>query len=74
MSDKISGSEYMPVGKSGFYCFISNDNDNIYVDMKVEDSKIQNRILTEGLTIWINMEGREEKWSISFLKDLGYNL
>jgi hypothetical protein len=61
MSDKISSSEYMPAGKSGFYCFISNDNDNIYIDMKVEDSKIQNRILTEGLTIWINMEGREEK-------------
>ena len=29
--------------------------------MKVEDRKIQKRILTEGLTLWINMDGREEK-------------
>lgn len=61
LNDKIESSDYMPVGKSGLYCLISNDNDNIYVDLKVEDRKIQNRILTEGLTIWINMDGREEK-------------
>ena len=60
-SDKIESSYYMPAGKSGLYCFISNDNDNMYIDMKVEDRKIQKRILTEGLTIWINMDAREEK-------------
>ena len=59
--DKIESSDYMPAGKSGLYCFISNDNDNVYIDMKIEDRKIQSRILAEGLTIWINMEGREEK-------------
>ena len=61
LNDKIESSDYLPVGKSGLYCLISNDNDNVYIDMKVEDRKIQNRILTEGLTIWINMDGREEK-------------
>lgn len=60
-SDKIESSYYMPAGKSGLYCFISNDNDNVYIDMKVENRKIQKRILTEGLTIWINMDAREEK-------------
>jgi hypothetical protein len=60
-SDKIESCYYMPAGRTGIYCFISNDNDNVYIDMKVEDRKIQNRILTEGLTIWINMDGREEK-------------
>lgn len=60
-SDKIESSYYMPAEKSGLYCFISNDNDNVYIDMKVENRKIQKRILTEGLTIWINMDAREEK-------------
>ena|SRR5450759_4923698 len=61
LSEKIESSDFMPVGKSGFYCLISNDIDNVYIDIKVEDRKIQNRILTEGLTIWLNMDGREEK-------------
>jgi len=43
------------------YYFLSNDNDNMYVDIKVEDHGIQNRILKEGLTIWISMSGKEEK-------------
>ena len=61
LSDKIESSDYMPLDKSGLSCLISNDNDNVYIDMKVDDRKIQHRILTEGLTIWINMDGREEK-------------
>jgi len=61
LSDNIETNDYKPVGKSGLFCLISNDNDNIYIDMKVEDRKIQNRILTEGLTIWIDMDGREER-------------
>jgi hypothetical protein len=61
LNDKIEASDYTPVDKSGLYCLISNDNDYVYIDMKVDDRKIQHRILTEGLTIWINMDGREEK-------------
>jgi hypothetical protein len=61
MNNKIESSDYMPAGRSGLYCFISNDNENVYFEMKVKDRKIQNRILTEGLTIWINMDGKEEK-------------
>jgi hypothetical protein len=59
--DKIEASDYQPVRKSELSCFISNDNDNIYVDIKVDNRKIQHRILTEGMTIWVNMDGQEIK-------------
>jgi hypothetical protein len=43
-----------------YYCF-SNDNENIYVDLKIEDAGVQTRILKEGLTIWINMDDKSAK-------------
>lgn len=55
-SDKYSYSE-----KSKLYYFLSNDNDNIYVDMKFEDPGVQNRILKEGLIVWISMDGKHAK-------------
>jgi len=61
LRDKIEPSDYRATGKSGLSCFLSNDNDKIYVDIKVDDRKSQNRILTEGMTIWINMDGQEAK-------------
>jgi len=61
VSDEIKGSDYHLIRKTKLYCFLSNDNDNIYIDIKVEDQGIQNRILKEGLTIWISMDGKEEK-------------
>jgi hypothetical protein len=59
--DKIQSDDYLPVGKSGLSCFLSNDNNNIYIDIKVENRKIQHLILTEGMTIWVNMDGQEVK-------------
>ena len=59
--DKIESADYMPVRNSGLSCFISNDNDNIYINIKVDNRKIQHRILTEGMTIWVNMDGQEVK-------------
>jgi hypothetical protein len=65
--DKIESADYQPVRKLGLSCFISNDNDNIYIDIKVDNSKIQHRILTEGMTIWVNMDGQEiKKMGIKF--------
>jgi hypothetical protein len=61
VSDKIEASDYQLIRKTKLYCFLSNDNDNIYIDMKVEDQGIQNRILKKGLTIWISMDGKEVK-------------
>jgi hypothetical protein len=55
-------SEKYSCSKKGKLCyFISNDNDNVHLYIKVEDAAAQNRILREGLIIWINMEGKKKK-------------
>jgi hypothetical protein len=61
VSDKVEMSDYQLIRKAGLYYDISNDNDNIYIGIKVDDKGVQNRILREGLTIWINMDGKEVK-------------
>jgi hypothetical protein len=61
ISDKIETSDYQLIRKAKLYCFLSNDNENIYVCLKIVDQKIQTKILKEGLKIWINMDGRELK-------------
>jgi uncharacterized membrane protein YgcG len=61
LSDNVESSDYKLIKKAGLYYSISNDNDNIYIDMKVQDQRVQNMILKEGLTIWINMDGKSVK-------------
>jgi hypothetical protein len=60
-TDKVEASDYQLIRKEKLYVFLSNDNDNIYINLKVEDQAVQERILKEGLTIWINMDNREIK-------------
>jgi hypothetical protein len=59
--DKPEESDYQTIRKIKMYCFLSNDNDNIYIDIKVDDREVQEKILKEGLTIWISMNGKEER-------------
>lgn len=40
---------------------MTNDNDNIYIDLKIEDPKSQEMILRKGLILWIDMEGKSLK-------------
>jgi hypothetical protein len=47
--------------KGNFLYYLSNDNDNIYIDIKIEDSGIQNKILQEGLNVWFNPNGKSVK-------------
>jgi len=61
ISDKVDASDYQMIQKANLYYYISNDNENIYIDLKVEDAGVQNRILKEGLTIWINMDDKSAK-------------
>jgi hypothetical protein len=61
LKDDVQAPDYQPINKAKLYCFLSNDNDNIYIDIKVVDAGVQNRILKEGLTIWINMDGKSAK-------------
>ncbi len=57
--DKIEPSDYQTIKKSKLYGTFSNDNDNLYINLRVVDQKVQERILKEGLTIWVNMDGKE---------------
>lgn len=56
ISDKVAMTDYQLIKKSGIYYFLSNDKENLFVDLKVEDQGVQRKILNEGLTIWINMD------------------
>jgi hypothetical protein len=42
------------------YC-LSNDNDNIYIDLKCDNPSKQLMILREGLIIWIDMDNKSLK-------------
>jgi hypothetical protein len=57
----VSSDKYTYYEKGKLYYFLSNDNANVYIDMKFTDPEVQNRILNEGLTIWINMESKPSK-------------
>jgi len=60
-------SDYIYSEKAKFYYFISNDNDNIYVNLKIFSPEIQNRILRRGLITWINPNGKKvEKTGVMY--------
>jgi hypothetical protein len=60
-SDKIEESDYQYIRKPGMYFLISNDKDNIYIDIRIDDDFTQKRILKEGLTVWIDMDGKQSR-------------
>jgi hypothetical protein len=59
LKDLVKESDYMYLRKAKLYYSFSNDYDNLYIDIKVEDRNVQSRILKEGLTIWMNFDGKD---------------
>lgn len=59
--NKISESDYQLIPRSGLNYIISNDRDNVYIDIKVQDQTIQEKILNNGLTVWINMDDKPRR-------------
>jgi hypothetical protein len=59
MRSMISDFQYSKTGR--FYYYISNDRDNIYLDLRFFDKVIQNQVLVSGLTVWVNMDGKKAK-------------
>jgi hypothetical protein len=57
----VSSENFTFSKKAKFYYFISNDKANVYLDLKIDDSEVQSRILLQGLTLWINMDGKSAK-------------
>jgi hypothetical protein len=59
-NEKIGDSDYQFIRKASLYYFISNDNDNIYISLKTSDRGAQEKILEDGLTVWINMDDKNQ--------------
>ncbi|HLN21809.1 MAG TPA: hypothetical protein VK213_12010 [Bacteroidales bacterium] len=53
--------QYSEKGK--FQYQLSNDNANLFVDLKITDKNVQRQILTSGLTLWISPDGKKVKKS-----------
>jgi hypothetical protein len=57
----IPSDKYSYFKKGKLYYFLSNDNVNVNIFLNVTDLAVQNRILKQGLTIWINMDSKPGK-------------
>lgn len=58
---KIPDESYGFFKKGNLLYYISNDKDNLYIDIKIKDSGVQYKILQEGLTVWFNADGKQHK-------------
>ena len=47
--------------KGMFYYYISNDQDNIYINLRIFDNKVKQAIIRSGITVWINTDGKKNK-------------
>ena len=56
--NKLEDSDYQFIKRAGLYYFISNDNKNIFLNLKTSERAIQEKILKDGLTVWINMDDK----------------
>jgi hypothetical protein len=57
----IPAGNYSFYEKGKLYYFLSNSKSDLIIDIKIDDEAVQNRILKEGMTVWINMEGKQEQ-------------
>ncbi len=57
----IPQSDFQFNKKSKIYYLTSNDEQNFYIDIRVEDTETEARILREGLVFWINADGKSNK-------------
>jgi len=47
--------------KGMFYYYISNDRNNIYIDLRIFDDNIKRVITRSGITVWLNTDGKKNK-------------
>jgi hypothetical protein len=56
-----ASSDYISARKGVVLYCLSNDDKNIYVDIKITESIEQNKILQMGLILWVNSDGKSRK-------------
>lgn len=61
LNDKVEMSDFRQIKKAKIFYSLSNDNDNIYVGLMVDDRDVQSTILNQGLTLWISMDEKPRK-------------
>jgi hypothetical protein len=54
-------SEFSSLDKGKILCYLSNDDNNLFIDMIIPDPGVQKKILDIGLSIWIDPAGKEKK-------------
>jgi hypothetical protein len=57
----LANQEYSEAKKGKVLYYLSNDEVNMYVDLKVLETLEENRILKIGLTVWIDMDDKTHK-------------
>jgi hypothetical protein len=54
-------SDYVSARKETFFYCFSNDDKNMYVDIKITESIEQSKVLQMGLILWVNTDGKSRK-------------
>ncbi len=60
-NDKIERSDYLLIKKSKLYCSLTNDKEYFYINLMIPDKEVSERILEDGLIVWINMDLKQDK-------------
>lgn len=47
--------------QSGFMYAISNDEENLFVDLRISDKMLQRKIFSMGMTVWIDTLGKKQE-------------
>jgi hypothetical protein len=56
-----SASDYVSARKGAFLYSFSNDENNLYVDIKVTESIEEGKVLQMGMILWLNTDGKSRK-------------
>ncbi len=60
-TDAIPQTDFQFYKKGNLYYLTSNDDQNYYIDIRVEDTETEARILREGLVVWISTNNKSVK-------------
>jgi hypothetical protein len=58
---KLHTTEFIYSEKGKFYYFLSNDSENIYLNLRIYDPGVSVNVINTGLTVWINMGGKKTR-------------
>jgi hypothetical protein len=54
-------ADYTNIKHGKIFYFLSNDNEFIYLFLRIKDAGVQHNILEQGLIVWVNMDNKTVK-------------